>query len=246
MSQKNSLISVCSVPLWGNYFVAQMNPLISLFTSSIGQKILMALTGLFLITFLLVHCGVNALIFLNDGGEIFNIAANFMGTNWFIRTVEIGLFLFLLMHIVQGLYLWYTNAQKRKLKYGKSAGNANSSWYSRSMGLLGTLLLFFLVIHLKDFWVESRFTDEFEGGQKTLFTEMKAVFANPLAVWIYVLGCISLAYHLLHGFQSAFQSLGLNHVAYNNLIRQTGIGFTVIVCVLFAAMPISMYFGWIQ
>ncbi len=206
----------------------------------------MALTGLFLITFLLVHCGVNAMIFWNDGGETFNAAAEFMGTNWFIRTVEVGLFVFLLMHIFQGFSLTLSNGQKRKAKYGKGPGNSNSKWYSRSMGILGSLLLIFLVIHLKHFWVVSRFTDEITSGQETLFDEMKEVFANPLPVIIYVFGCISLAYHLLHGFQSAFQSLGLNHPAYNPLIKNAGLAFSVVVCILFAAMPVSMYMGWIQ
>lgn len=206
----------------------------------------MALTGLFLIMFLAVHCGVNAMIFWNDGGEVFNAAAEFMSTNWLIRTVEIGLFGFLLLHVFQGLVLWYTNGQKRKEKYGKSAGNKNSTWYSRSMGILGSLLLIFLVIHLRHFWIVSRFTDEITSGQETLFGEMKEVFQNPYAVLIYVIGCISLAYHLLHGFQSAFQSLGINHSAYNGIIKSAGIGFSLIVSILFAAMPITMYMGWIQ
>ena len=128
-----------------------------LFNSSIGRKIAMALTGIFLISFLLVHCGVNAMIFLNDGGETFNAAAEFMGTNWLIRTVEIGLFAGLFWHIFQGLFLWNDNYKKRKNKYAQSAGNANSTWYSRSMGLLGTLLLLFLIIHINHFWIGSRF-----------------------------------------------------------------------------------------
>ncbi len=186
------------------------------------------------------------MIFWNDGGEAFNEAAEFMGTNWLIRTVEIGLFVFLILHIFEGLYLWYTNGQKRKEKYGKAAGNSNSTWYSRSMGILGSLLLIFLVIHLKHFWIVSRFTDEITSGQETLFGEMKEVFQNPYAVIIYVIGCISLAYHLLHGFQSAFQSLGVNHTAYNGIIKSCGIGFSLIVSILFAAMPVTMYLGWIQ
>jgi succinate dehydrogenase / fumarate reductase cytochrome b subunit len=213
-----------------------------LFNSSIGKKIMMALTGIFLISFLLVHCGVNSMIFFNDGGETFNVAAEFMGTNWVIRTIEIGLFAFLLLHIFQGLYLWYDNAQKRKSKYGKSAGNSNSKWYSRSMGLLGTLLLMFLVIHIQHFWIGSRLT----GLDGTLYEEMQAVFAEGWVVVVYVVGCISLAYHLLHGFQSAFQSLGINHPAYTPIIKQVGAGFSIVVSILFAAMPVAMHFQFIQ
>lgn len=223
-----------------------MKLLAFLFKSSIGRKILMALTGLFLISFLIVHCGVNAMIFWNDGGETFNKAADFMGTNWVIRTIEVGLFVFLILHILQGLYLWYDNGKKRRIKYGKSSGNNNSTWYSRSMGLLGTLLLLFLVLHLSHFWVISRFTDEITSGQETLFGEMKEVFANAWVVVVYVAGCISLSYHLLHGFQSSFQSLGLNHKAYNTMIHQFGTWFSIIIPIIFALMPIAMHLGWIQ
>lgn len=114
------------------------------------------------------------------------------------------------------------------------------------MGLLGTLLLIFLVIHLRHFWVVSRFTDEITSGKETLFGEMKEVFENPVPVVIYVLGCISLAYHLLHGFQSSFQSLGWNHPKYTPFIKSVGTGFAIIIPLIFAAMPIAMYLGIIK
>jgi succinate dehydrogenase / fumarate reductase, cytochrome b subunit len=219
-----------------------------LFNSSIGRKFIMALTGISLIAFLLVHCGVNACIYFMDEGETFNAAAEFMGHNWLIRTMEIGLFAGLLLHIFQGLFLWYSNNEKRKMRYGKSAGSANSTWYSRSMGLLGTLLLLFLILHLKHFWVISRFTDEITSGQETLFGEMKEVFGPDgiIAVVVYVLGCISLAYHLLHGFQSSFQSLGINHPAYNPIIKCCGTAFSILIPLIFASMPIAMHMGWVQ
>lgn len=217
-----------------------------LFNSSIGRKIAMGLTGIFLISFLLVHCGVNAMIFFNDGGETFNAAAEFMGTNWVIRTIEIGLFAGLLWHIFQGLFLWNDNSKKRRMRYKSSPGNANSTWYSRSMGLLGTILLLFLIIHIKHFWITSRLTDLVTSGQTTLFDEMKTVFSEAWVVVLYVFACISLAYHLLHGFSSAFQSLGINHPAYTPLIKQVGIGFSIIIPLLFAAMPVSMYLGIIE
>lgn len=223
-----------------------MKILAFLFNSSIGRKIAMALTGIFLISFLMVHCGVNAMIFFNDGGELFNEAAEFMGTNWIIRTMEFVLFGGLLWHIFQGLWLWMDNQKKRKNKYGKSSGNANSTWYSRSMGLLGTLLLLFLILHLKHFWVVSRLTDEIVSGNETLYGEMQEVFANGWVVLVYVLGCISLSYHLLHGFQSAFQSLGINHPAWTPIIKSAGNAFSFVVPLLFAAMPVAMYLGWIK
>src|SRR3982750_3641345 len=98
------------------------------FTSSIGKKFTMGLTGFFLITFLIVHCGLNAMIFFNDGGETFNHWAHLMGANLIIRTMEIGLFLFLLLHIVQGLILWQQNTNARPAKYAVNNPSANSKW----------------------------------------------------------------------------------------------------------------------
>jgi len=217
-----------------------------LFKSSLGKKYLMGFTGLFLVSFLIVHVGINSLIFVNDGGHLFEEAAEFMGTNWLIRTMEVGLMAGLLLHIIDGLLLWRANRQARPQGYAVSAASANSTWYSRSMGLLGTLLLIFLILHLKHFWVVSRFTDEITSGRETLFNEMKEVFQSPIVVAIYVLSMISLSYHLLHGFQSAFQSLGLNHQKYTPGIKTVGVVFSIIVPLLFAAMPIALHLGWIQ
>ena len=215
-------------------------------SSSLGRKLIMGVTGLSLIIFLIVHCGINSLIFLNDGGETFNHAAEFMGTNWLIRATEVGLMAGFIIHIVDGLMLWNSNKAKRPVKYAIVKGEANSTWYSRSMGLLGTLLLIFLVIHLRHFWIVSRFTDVITSGEKTLFQEMTEVFANPIPVIIYVLGCISLSYHLMHGFQSSFQTMGWNHPKYTPFVKSLGKWFSIVVPIVFAAMPISMYFGWIK
>lgn len=214
--------------------------------SSLGKKLIMSLTGLFLISFLLVHCFINALIFFNDGGATFNEGAEFMAHNPLIRTMEIVLFLGIILHILQSLALTLQNNKARPVKYAVQNGGANSKWYSRSMGLLGTLLLLFLIIHLKHFWVVSRLTDEITSGQETLFGEMKEVFANPMVVVVYVLGVISLAYHLMHGFQSAFQTLGWNHPKYTPIIKAVGFWFSIIIPLVFASMPIAMYLGCIK
>jgi succinate dehydrogenase / fumarate reductase cytochrome b subunit len=229
--------------------------LTTIFKSSIGKKIVMGLTGLFLISFLLVHCGINACIFLNDNGETFNKAAHFMGTNLFIRTAEIGLFLGLLIHIIQGLVLTYQNNKKRPIKYAVNAGNQNSKWYSRSMGLLGTLLLIFLIIHMGDFWTHSRVPGlvgglpevEYDGVvYHDLYAKMVEEFKEVFVVILYVISMFSLGFHLLHGFSSAFQSLGINHSKYNPMIKSVGFGLSIIIPLLFALMPLSIYFGLIK
>ncbi|WP_462250886.1 succinate dehydrogenase cytochrome b subunit [Ferruginibacter sp.] len=232
-----------------------------LFTSSIGKKFTMGLTGIFLITFLIVHCGINSMIFFNDGGETFNHWGHFMGSNLIIRTMEIGLFLFLLLHIVQGLMLWSQNNKARPVKYAVNNANSNSKWYSRSMGLLGTLILLFLVLHLYHFWTPSRLggiagihsleettlSAEYNSqAVHNLYAEMQNVFQNNLlVVIIYVLGVISLCWHLIHGFQSAFQTFGVNHKKYTPIIKAIGVGYSIIICLLFASMPIAFYMGWI-
>ena len=218
----------------------------SMFKSSLGKKLVMGITGLFLISFLLVHCFLNSLIFLNDGGETFNLGAEFMAKNWIIRAMEIVLFGGLLWHIIQAAILTRENKKARPVAYAVSNPSANSKWYSRSMGLLGTILLIFLIIHLRHFWVVSRFTDEITSGRETLFNEMKEVFSQLWVVILYCLAMVSLGYHLLHGFKSAFQTLGWNHVKYNSIIEKTGVIFSIVLPVLFAAMPIAIYMGLIK
>ena len=217
-----------------------------MFKSSLGKKLVMGITGLFLISFLIIHCFLNSLIFINDGGETFNLGAEFMAKNWLIRAMEIVLFGGLLWHIIQAAILTRQNNKARPVAYAASNPSANSKWYSRSMGLLGTILLIFLIIHLRHFWVVSRFTDEITSGRETLFNEMKEVFSQLWVVILYCLAMVSLGYHLLHGFKSAFQTLGWNHVKYNSMIEKTGVIISIVLPVLFAAMPIAIYMGLIK
>jgi succinate dehydrogenase / fumarate reductase, cytochrome b subunit len=221
------------------------------FTSLIGKKFVMALTGLFLVSFLMVHVGINACMWANDGGEMFNKAAHFMGSMVLIRILEIGLFVGFFIHIIQGLVLVFQNRSKRAIGYAVQLGNRGSKWYSRSMGLLGTILLIFLIIHWKQFWIPSRFTGVEEtiiDGKPVhdLYALMRETFSEAWVVVVYVIACISLAYHLLHGFLSAFRTLGLGNMRYVALVRGVGIGFSIIVPITFAMMPISMYLGWIS
>jgi succinate dehydrogenase / fumarate reductase cytochrome b subunit len=231
------------------------------FTSSLGKKFTMGLTGFFLISFLVVHCFINAMIFFNDGGETFKHWGHFMGSNLIVRTAELGLFAFLILHIIQGLMLWKQNNAARPVKYAMKQANKSSKWYSRSMGLLGTLILMFLVLHLYHFWVPSRFggmanvhaletttLGEYANQEAhNLYKEMQLVFQGNLwVVIIYVLGVISLFWHLLHGFQSAFQTFGINHKRYTPIIKTIGFIYSFVICLLFASMPIAIYMDWIN
>ena len=146
------------------------------------------------------------------------------------------------------------------LIYAVNKSNTNSRWYSRSMGLLGTLILIFLIVHLYHFWTPSRFGGLLgihELSETTLgtynnqevhnlYAEMLIVFQNLWVIIIYVLGMISLAWHLLHGFQSAFQTFGINHKRFTPVIKGIGIAFSIIIPLLFALMPVSIYLQWIE
>jgi succinate dehydrogenase / fumarate reductase cytochrome b subunit len=233
----------------------------SFFTSSVGKKLVMALTGLFLISFLVVHLGINACIYNDlsffdhdDNGKMFNQAAHFMGSSVVIRILEIGLFIGFLIHIVQGYVLEVQNRQRRKVGYKVKMGSEGSKWYRKSMGLLGTLILFFLIIHISHFWVPSRVTHDLNPREylgpngptvHDLFERMVNVFQEPWVVGLYILGCISLAWHLVHGFQSAFRTMGVSNKSYIGMLKAVGIGFSILVPLLFALMPLSMHFGWV-
>ena len=214
-------------------------------TSSIGQKIIVGLTGLFLISFLVVHVGINSTILINDNGETFNTAAHFMSHNWIIRVMEIGLLLGLLAHIGLTLRLHFENKAKRPVSYAVSAGNANSKWYSRSMSVLGLLLLIFLVLHMGDFWYHTKVAI-FTGAEENSFLEVKEALTKWYIVVPYILGFIALGYHLLHGFPSAFQTLGLNHKKYTPIIAALGTAFSIVVPGLFGAIALAIFFGLVQ
>lgn len=216
------------------------------FTSSIGKKLVMAFTGLFLITFLVVHATINGMIFFNDHGDMFNFYAHFFSHNWILRVIEVGLFAGLILHIVQGLMLTAENNRKRPVKYAVNPGNATSTWYSRSMGILGSLLLIFLVVHLAHFWIGTKASLYVTHEEHNLYEEMKEVFSNLWVVVVYILGVAALCWHLIHGFKSAFQTLGVNSPKYNALIHNAGLIYSLVICILFALMPLAFYLGWIE
>ena len=181
----------------------------------------MSITGLSLILFLIIHVTVNACMWAvivdpDDKGEVFNKAAHFLGETLVPRILEIGLFLFFILHIAQGYILEAQNRSKRSISYEVKMGSKGSKWYSKSMGLLGTLIFLFLIVHIADFWIPSRFggLNEISYDDKpyhNLYGKMIEVFQNPWIVVLYIIGCISLAYHLIHGFQSSFRTLGVSN-----------------------------------
>lgn len=212
------------------------------FTSSIGKKFVVAFTGLFLVLFLIVHVTINSMIFLNDGGAEFNVVAHFMSHNIIVRLLEIGLFAGLILHIVQAYMVTAQNQSKRKVRYAVNAASTNSTWYSRSMAVLGSLVLIFLVVHLANFWAPARANIYLHGDPPVdSYADMKEVFSHWYFVVIYLLGVFALFWHLFHGFQSAFQTLGLRTGRYKSILVGLGMVYTFVVTILFALMPILIF-----
>lgn len=224
-----------------------MNWLLNTLTSSIGRKLLMALTGLFLCTFLVVHLVGNFQLLLNDNGVKFNLYAQFMTTFPLIKFISYGLYTGIALHIVVGIALILKNkAARGATSYAYSKPEANSSWASRSMGLLGILILLFLVGHMAQFWGKMHFGEmpvmTIEGEEyKNLFVVVESAFEQIWIVGLYVAAMVALAFHLWHGFQSAFQTLGLNHQKYSPFIKLFGYGFSVAIPVGYAAIPVIMF-----
>ncbi len=220
--------------------------LAQVFQSTIGKKLIMGLTGLFLISFLIIHVGINSMVFFNDNGAMFNEYGHFMSHNYIVRFLELGLFAGIIIHAFQGFSLTLKNQKARNSKYAVSAGNATSKWYSRSMGVLGSLLLIFLVIHLSHFWLGTKASLYLHNdAPHNMYQEMKACFSHLWVVIVYLIGVISLAWHLIHGFPSAFRTIGIYNPKYNGIIKTIGIGYTLIITVLFSLMPIAFYLGWL-
>lgn len=207
------------------------------FTSSVGQKIVMSLTGIFLCTFLIIHLIGNLSLFKNDNGVSFNSYSHFMSTNPIIRTIEIFLFLGFGYHIIQGLLLWNKNRKARPKNYSVYEIEETTTLTNRISVLSGVVILFFLVVHLNTFFVPTRFF-----GSENIFLIVVDSFKNPYYTFFYIFALVLLSFHLRHGFQSAFQTLGLRKSKYIFLIDSIALLFWLIIPIGFAVMPIYFLF----
>ncbi len=224
-----------------------MHWVVRVLTSSIGQKLVMSLSGLFLIVFLVVHLLGNLQLLKADDGKAFNLYTVFMTTSPIIATISYTLYTLILVHTVQGTLLYLRNRAAKGAKYAV-ANHDGTNLVSRYMMHLGTVIFIFLVIHMYQFWWKMKIGDlpmavyaDFSQPVKDLYALVKAAFSN-LAVVIFYVGCmVILGMHLYHGFQSAFQSLGINSRKYTPLIRWLGVVYSIMVPAGFALIPIVMY-----
>lgn len=214
-------------------------------TSSIGRKVIMALTGFFLMFFLLQHASINLLSVISP--DAFNEVSHFMGTNMLVQLALQPVLIFaVIFHFVWGMLLELKNRNSRDVKYAVNNGAANSTWMSRNMIISGVTVLAFLVAHFYDFWIHEITVKYIQGDMTGLdvngafryYDELVAKFQDPIRVVLYVLSFVMLALHLLHGFQSSFQSVGFNHNKYTPIIKKAGTAFGILVPALFAFIAI--------
>ena len=182
-------------------------------SSSIARKVAMALSALFLIIFLIIHLSVNITSLFSE--KLFNQLSHFMGTNPLIQfALQPVLILGVVFHFVMGFVLELKNKKSRGVPYAKYNGAAGASWASRNMILSGAVILAFLVLHFIDFWVPEmkyKYVEFLPEDPNRYFEELQHKFVSPLRVGAYVIAFVLLASHLAHGFQSAFQSIGINN-----------------------------------
>jgi succinate dehydrogenase / fumarate reductase cytochrome b subunit len=220
-------------------------------TSSIGQKLIMSLTGLFLVLFLVVHLAGNLQLLVNDNGEAFNVYTRFMITNPVIKTISYLLYFFILLHTWQGILLWRINSKSRGPKnyqVKKTRAVNTSALLSSRMGNLGMIILIFLIIHLYQFWLQMKLGNLVEVSYvgleepvMDLYAQVALVYQNIGFVIFYVIAMAAVGLHLWHGFQSSFQTLGINHRKYSPLIHWVGKAYAIIIPALFALIPIWMF-----
>jgi|TARA_B100001057_G_C22794832_1_gene929141 succinate dehydrogenase / fumarate reductase cytochrome b subunit len=202
----------------------------SLINSSIGRKVAMALSGIFLVVFLTQHFTINLLSVFSE--SLFNQVSHFMGNNPIVQfLLQPVLILGVLFHFTMGFVLEFQNSKSRSMKYVSYKGSTNASWMSRNMILSGIVILSFLGLHFYDFWIPEmnyKYVEVLPLNSERYFDEMVHKFNSPVRVSIYALSFIFLGLHLYHGFASSFQSVGINN-KYSNVIKIIASGFSVFV-----------------
>ena len=222
------------------------------FKSSIGRKVAMALSAFFLMFFLLQHLFINSLSIFSP--EAFNEVSHFMGYNPLVQFALQPVLIFgVIFHLVMGMYLENQNTKARNKKYAQNNGAANSTWMSRNMIITGIMILLFLGLHFYDFWWHEVSEKYIEGGREAFtsternptryFHELQEKFVDIWRVAIYCLSFVFLSLHLMHGFQSAFQSVGFRHNRYTPAIKKLGTAYAIIIPAGFIFIALFHHFN---
>lgn len=214
----------------------------NIFSSSIGKKLIMSISGLFLMVFLLLHLSINFAAVVSE--EAYNTACDFMNTNIFIQIMVPVLALGFVIHIIYALYLTWTNRKARPVKYAVSSNTKASSWASRNMFVLGLIVLGFLAIHLSHFWAKMQL-QHFIGGAavEDPYLEVKTLLSNPLWAAVYVAWVWALWFHLCHGFWSALQTVGASNSLWISRLQIAARVFATIIALGFSFIAIFFCLG---
>tara|TARA_B100000401_G_C52775162_1_gene705294 strand:+ start:611 stop:1291 length:681 start_codon:yes stop_codon:yes gene_type:complete len=220
----------------------------SSFYKSIGYKVLMALSGFFLMFFLVQHLTINLLSVFSE--DMFNEVSHFMGTNPVVQFLLQPVLIFAVcFHFVMGIFLEYKNNKARDISYAYNKPSANSSWVSRNMIISGLTVLAFLVLHFIDFWIPEistkyvvgDMTGKLANGSFRYYHELHEKFVSPARVVAYVVAFVFLALHLMHGFQSSFQSVGFRKNSNFLLISRLSNLFAFVVPIGFIFVALFHY-----
>jgi len=212
------------------------------------RKTLIALTGLFLCVFLVVHLSANAILLLpNDlASELYNSYSHTLRESPLIAVVAYILYISIILHVVVALLITIKNKKAKPTKYVMNRSEQNSSWYSRNMGVLGTLILIFIIVHLANFWARIKLGIGEEvlldaAGYKDVFSVTYELFQNIWFVLFYSVLSIPLAFHLYHGLKSGFKTLGFYHKKGLKILAKVSLVYAVIMGLGFGIIPIIVY-----
>ncbi len=212
--------------------------------TSVIRKVLMALSGAFLMFFLLQHLLINLLSVINP--DTFNEVSHFMGYNPFIQFLMQPILIFgVVFHLAMGVQLELQNNKARNIKYAKNNANANSTWMSRNMIITGGMILAFLLLHLSDFWIHEmdyKYISGLPEEAGRYWEELHHSMGNPIRVVLYVISFGLLSLHLMHGFQSAFQSVGFNHSKYTPALKKLGTAYAILIPLGFVLVALFHFF----
>jgi succinate dehydrogenase cytochrome b subunit len=212
------------------------------FSSSVGTKLMMGLTGLALFAYMVVHLAGNAIIFA--GPDIFNSYSHLLVSNPLILPIELGLMGIFLVHIYKAITMWTANKRARPVAYAKKElahHTSRKSVASSTMIASGLFILLFVVVHVKQFKFGTWYQAAGDAAIRDLYRTELEVFRNPLWVAFYVAGTLLVGLHLRHGVSSSFQSLGLDHPVYTKRLTAIGIFFAILIGGGLALIPVWVY-----
>lgn len=221
-----------------------------LFKTSVARKNLMAFTGLFMIFFLTIHLIGNLILIIPNSffpiefwnnvasaHDMYNAYSHFLVHFWPVTVIAWVLYAAIIIHVVDALLITIQNRKSRGEKY-QVTDNSTSTWYSRNMGILGTIIGFFIVLHMAQFWLQYKVLKV----EHDLYDLVIATFKIWWYVLIYEIGIIALGFHLVHGIVSAHRSIGIYSNKIMNVIKIIALCFSLIMTILYAIIPIIIYF----